>query len=144
MSQMYYVASKLKRFACDYYIWSWYIMVKQRQTLFSMKRLIKYMDTHPIFFPVWIQTVVYCFNNTASARRCRCRNQYQPSIKSNMRGCVPENKVQWGVAVKKEKSSSYYFKVGRVTPNIHILIEQCQHFHRNVFLQGVLFFVLTI
>lgn len=22
-------------------------------------------DTHPIFLPVWIQTVVYCFNNTA-------------------------------------------------------------------------------
>lgn len=32
-------------------------------------------ETHPIFFPVWVRTVVDCFNNTASAVRIDTRTQ---------------------------------------------------------------------
>lgn len=30
---------------------------------------IMHADTHPIFLPVRVQTVVYCFNNIAPAQR---------------------------------------------------------------------------
>lgn len=30
---------------------------------------ITYAETHPIFLPVWVQAVVYCFNNAASGGR---------------------------------------------------------------------------
>lgn len=65
-------------------------------------------DTHPIFLPVWVQTVVYCFNNTASAGEHRHKNVIRsfelynsnhPS-KQQWRAYV-ENKVREGVAVKK-------------------------------------------
>lgn len=57
---------------------------------------IIYADTHPIFLPVWVQTVVYCFNNIASAQRtgtkswCGLLNYSIQNIQQhNNTGCNP-------------------------------------------------------